>query len=98
MMRVEARLRRLMVIGGLTLALGFVAVLAGVIYRIGWSGATAGPGATVTASIPKGSHLTSMTLGGERLALAFENLGEVTVMMVDPKTMAVVGQLHLKPE
>ena len=87
-----------MLIGGLTLALGFAAVLVGVVYRIGRGGATVTPGATVSASLPRDAHLTSMTFGDDRLALAFEAAGEVTVMLVDPKTMAVVGQLHLKPE
>lgn len=106
-LRVQARLRRLMLVGMLTLGVGLFAVLAAVIYRISTSGATGEvaaelPGVVATgelvrsvAGVSPGARLVSSALDGNRLALGFEEGGTTVVVIIDLATMSVVRRLRI---
>lgn len=105
LMRVQARLRRLMLIAGLTLGLGILAVLGAMLYRInGLSTTAAKPfaaGAAVAvdlagAGLPADARLVSSTLAGDRLALTYETAAGNEVLIVDVRSAVVVGRLVLK--
>lgn len=107
LLRVQARLRRLMIIGGLTLFIGILAVLLAIIYRffIRDSGETVPPPQSgtivvgeVTAEavgLPSTAELLTMTLDGDRMALAFRDGADTVTVLIDTGTMAVVGQFRV---
>lgn len=101
-LRVQARLRRLMLIGGLTLGLGIIAVFAAILYRIvtyDTTGKAVAPDAAVPTlslsamGLPADARLVSTALDGNRLALTYEVAGGGNVIVVvDARTGAVVGR------
>jgi hypothetical protein len=110
MLRVQRKLRRLILIAGLTLGLGILAVLAAVIYRI-FSVAPPAP-AVVTAPVPAAAvtsarltlsdlglpadaRLLSSTSDGSRVVLTYAHSGGATVIFIDPRRLTVVGRLEL---
>jgi hypothetical protein len=105
-LRLQARLRRLVLISGGTLGLGIFAVLIAIVYRVGMIPAaavpaTAVPGAPVRAAatiLPAGARLVGTNVDGNRIVLTYEVNGGTTVITVDPRSLAVTGRLDLKPE
>jgi len=101
MERVQRRLRRLMLIGGLTLGLGLVAVLAAILYRIASMDSTpeGGPVALEagSAAVAPGARLLSTALDGDRLALTFDEGGAPVVVVIDLRTLTVAGRIRLGP-
>jgi hypothetical protein len=107
--RVQQRLRRLMLISGLTLGLGILAVFLAIVYRLvsyegGGAPVAAVEGAavpTVTRSafgLPPEARLVSTSLGGDRLALTFEDGGGSTIIVFDIARMTVVSRLRVAGE
>lgn len=106
-LRVQTRLRRLMLVGVLTLGVGLFAVLAAVIYKISTSGATREvvaeiPGDVVTSELARSAagltpaaRLVSSALDGNRLALSFAEEDVTVVVIVDLATMSVVRRLRI---
>ncbi|MEO8669085.1 MAG: fimbrial protein [Bauldia sp.] len=100
--RVQARLRRLLLIAGLTLGIGILAVFAGIIYRLSTFGdkaQSAPPQATLAAeaAIPAGARLVSSNLDGNRIVLTYEHAGGTTLILVDVRSLSIVGRLDLRP-
>src|SRR4029079_9677277 len=101
--RVQKRLRRLLLIAGLTLGLGILAVFAGIIYRLSTFGdkapeVPAGTSAVAETSVPAGAKLVSSNVAGNRVVLTYEHPGGTTLIFVDARSLAVVGRLDLKPK
>jgi hypothetical protein len=102
-LRVQKRLRRLMLIAGLTLGLGILAVFAAILYRIATYDATsaksAGPDAAALSlpalGLPPEAKLVSTALDGNRLALTYETLGGAEVIVIDTRSGAVVSRLKI---
>jgi hypothetical protein len=103
-LRVQARLRRLMLIAGLTLGLGIIAVFAAILYRIATYDTTgkaiASSAALPTLSLsamglPATARLVSTALDGNRLALTYAvDEGSETVT-IDLRNGAVLGRLRV---
>jgi hypothetical protein len=101
-LRVQARLRRLMLIGGLTLGLGIIAVFAAILYRIATYDTTgkavAPDAATPTLSLaamglPADARLVSTALDGNRMALTYEAAGGGnTIVVIDIRAGTVVAR------
>ncbi len=100
-LRVQARLRRLMLIGGLTLGLGIIAVFAAILYRIATydtTGKAVAPDAAVPTlslsamGLPADAKLVSTALDGNRMALTYEAGGGDTIVVIDLRTGAVVAR------
>lgn len=109
MIQVQQRIRRLMMISGLTLGLGLLAVFMAILYRIFTYEGSATPvpvvdGAaipTVTRTalgLPPDARLLSSTLDGERLALTFEDGTGATIIVFDTGRMTVVSRLRVTGE
>jgi hypothetical protein len=103
LLRVQARLRRLMLIAGLTLGLGIVAVLAAVLYRT-FSAVPVLPVApAVTAArlsladlgLPADARLLASASDGTRLVLTYAHAGGNTLIFIDPRRLTVLGRLEL---
>ena len=104
LLRVQARLRRLMLVAGLTLGLGILAVFAAMLYRINTNDTTAEPmaaGAAVTvdlaaSGLPADAKLVSTALDRDRMALTYETAAGNEVLIVDVRSAVVIGRLVLK--
>jgi hypothetical protein len=103
-LRVQARLRRLMLIGGLTLGLGIAAVFAAILYKIATYDATSGralaPGAVTTLSVaalglPADARLMSTAFDGNRVALTYAHAGGHTVVLIDQNSQKVLWRIEL---
>lgn len=97
-MKVEKRLRRLMLIGGLTLGLGILAVLGGIVYRITMAGSKVLPAAPMEAKVPAGAKLLSTTVGEGRIVLTYDVNGATTLIFIDAASLRPLGRLDLKQE
>ena len=107
MQRVQAKMRQLMLIAGLTLGLGIIVVFAAILYRITAATDKAAapvawqPGdAVVTLSradmgLPAGARLVSTASDGRRLILTYEYPGGSALVFVDVATLKVTGRLNL---
>jgi hypothetical protein len=102
MERVRVKLRRLILVSGTTVLVGFLAVLFAVIYKIApdRSKSALGPGdgdLTVADVLPAGARVVSTALDGSLLALTLEEAGVTRIVVVDLGTGAVVRRIMLKP-
>jgi hypothetical protein len=102
-LRLQARLRRLILTSGLTLGVGILAVLIAIVYRIATipTAATPTPAAMVRATagiVPAGARLVGTNADGSRIVLTYEHPGGTTLITIDPRSLAVTGRLDLKPE
>jgi hypothetical protein len=101
LVRVQARLRRLMLISLSTLAIGIFAVFAAILYRIVSADSSApANGAVVRVpaaalDLPADAHLVATALDGNRMAYTYETGGSVLTLIVDGRTGAVVGRVEL---
>jgi hypothetical protein len=102
-LRMQARLRRLVLIGGLTLGLGIFAVFGAILYRIMASDATVRPikaGAEVPSvslsalGLPAGARLISTALDGNAVAFTYETDGGTETIVVDARSGAVINRLR----
>lgn len=101
--RVQARLRTMMLIAGLTLGLGFLAVLFAVVYRIATLDDSAEPSigevpAMVDlegAALPPGAELVSTALDGNRLAVTFRTESGFVIVVLDVRDMSILSRAEL---
>ncbi len=110
-LRVQARLRRLMLIAGLTLGVGIIAVLAAVAWRLfsavpptmsptaapatAAGQAAAGRITLAEMALPPDAKLTGTSFDGARLVLTYAHAAGNTLIFVDPRRLVVVGRLEL---
>ena len=107
--RVQQKLRRLMMISGLTLGLGLLAVFIAILYRIFTYQSAGAPvpvveGAaipTVTRAalgLPTDARLVSSSLDAGRIALTFEDGAGSTIIVFDLERMTVASRLRVAGE
>jgi len=94
-----ARVRRMMLIAGLTSALAVAVVLIAVGYRL-YRGKGSAPAASsdMTASLPKGARIVSTAIAGDRLVLILDIDGVTEIRTFDAKTLKPAGQLRFVSE
>jgi hypothetical protein len=93
-----ARVRRMMLIAGLTTALGIAAVLIAIGYRLFHvQGSTSGA-ADVTAVLPKGARIVSTAVAGDRLVVMLEIGGMTEIRTFDANTLRPAGTLKFANE
>jgi hypothetical protein len=108
-LRVQQRLRRLMLISGLTLGLGILAVFLAIVYRLVTYESGGAPVAVVEGAavptvnrsalgLPAEARLVSTSLDGDRMALSFEDGSGTTIIVFDMRRMAVVARLRVAGE
>ena len=92
-----ARVRRLMLIAGLTTALAVAAVLIAIGYRL-----FRAEGSVVTtdaaATLPKGARIVSTGIAGDRLVVTLDVGGVTEIRTFDAKTLKPVGKLKFDNE
>lgn len=92
-----ARVRRMMVIAGLTTAVGVGALLVVIGYRLF---KTEGSASTVdiTATLPKGARIVAAAAAGDRLAVTIDIGGMTEIRTFDAKTLKPAGRLKFANE
>jgi hypothetical protein len=92
-----ARVRRMMLIAGLTTALAVAAVLVAIGYRLFRSSESA-PATDTTATLPKGARIISTAIAGDRLVVTLELGGTIEIRTFDAHTLKPAGRLKFANE
>ncbi|WP_456622034.1 MULTISPECIES: hypothetical protein [unclassified Bradyrhizobium] len=94
-----ARVRRMMLIAGLTTALAICAVLIAVGYRLFKSeGRAAEPVGDITATLPKGARIVATGVAGDRLVITLDVGGMTEIRTFDAHTLKPAGKLKFANE
>ncbi|MCK1745912.1 hypothetical protein IVA80_35400 [Bradyrhizobium sp. 139] len=94
-----ARVRRMMLIAGLTTALAICAVLIAVGYRLFKSeGRAVEPVGDITATLPKGAKIVSSGVAGDLLVITIEIGGITEIRTFNPHTLKPAGKLKFANE
>ena len=86
------RVRRMMMIAGLTTALGMSAILIVIGYRIYRGDGNVAP-TDLTEMLPKGARITSTSVAGDRLVVTVEAGGALEIRTFDARTLKPTGRL-----
>lgn len=87
----------MMLIAGLTTALGVGALLVVIGYKLFRSEGSVVTQAT-TATLPKGARIVSTAVAGDRLVLTLDVAGATEIRTYDAKTLKPVGTLKFAQE
>jgi hypothetical protein len=94
-----ARVRRMMLIAGLTTAVAIGAVLIAIGYRLFRSDGSVTTAATeITATLPKGARIVATAVAGERLVVTLDIGGATEIRTFDAKTLRPAGKLKFVSE
>jgi hypothetical protein len=94
-----ARVRRMMLIAGLTSALAVAVVLIAVGYRLyRGEGSPAAAAADIIATLPKGARIVATAVAGERLVLTLDIGGVTEIHTFDARTLKPAGKLKFVNE
>ncbi|XSC43484.1 hypothetical protein ACF1BQ_036900 [Bradyrhizobium sp. RDT10] len=94
-----ARVRRMMLIAGLTSALAVAVVLIAVGYRLyRGEGSPAAAATDIIATLPKGARIVATAVAGERLVLTLDIAGVTEIRTFDAKTLKPAGKLKFVNE
>jgi hypothetical protein len=91
------RVRRMMLIAGLTTALAIAAVLVAIGYRLFTSEGSAAV-RDVTAELPKGAHISSTAVAGDQIVLTLDVAGATEIRTFDARTLRPTGRLRFTSE
>ncbi len=92
-----ARVRKMMLIAGLTTAIGIGALLVVIGYRLFHAEGSASITA-VTAMLPKGAKILSTGVAGDRLTVTLDVGGLVEIRTFDARTLKPAGTLKFASE
>ena len=94
-----ARVRRLMLIAGLTMAVAVGAVLIAIGYRLFRSEGSVTTAATeITATLPKRARIVATAVAGDRLVVTLDVGGTTEIRTFDAKTLKPAGKLKFVSE
>ncbi len=88
-----ARVRKLMLIGGLTIALGVGAIFMVIGYRVFRSEGSVATTDT-TATLPKGARILATTVSGDRILVTLDIAGQTEIRSFDARTLKPAGALR----
>ena len=92
-----ARVRRLMLIAGLTTALAVAAVLIAIGYRLFRSEGSV-VATDTTSMLPKGARIVSTGIAGDRLVVTLDVGGATEIRTFDARTLKPAGKLKFVNE
>lgn len=92
-----ARIRRMMLIAGLTTALGIGAVFVAIGYRL-FRSEGSGPVADVTATLPKAARIAATAVANDRLVVTLDIGGATEIRTYDLRTLKQTGRLGFAKE
>ena len=88
-----ARVRRMMLIAGLTSALAVVVVLIAIGYRLYRSEGSPVAATDITATLPNGARIVSTAVAGDRLVMTLNVAGATEIHTFDARTLKPAGRL-----
>ena len=91
------RVRRLMLIAGLTTGLAIAAVLVAIGYRLFKVEGSANP-AEITAMLPKAAKIVSTGVAGDRVVVTLDINGATEIRTFDAHTLKAAGRLRFVNE
>ena len=91
------RVRRMMLIAGLTTGLAIAAVLIAIGYRLFKVEGSVNT-AEITAVLPKGAKITSTGIAGNAVVVTLEHGGAVEIRTFDVRTLKPTGRLRFVNE
>ena len=92
-----ARVRRMMLIAGLTTALAVAAVLIAIGYRL-FRAEGSVVATDIAATLPKGARIVSTGIAGDRLVLTLDIGGTTEIRTFDARTLRPSGRLTFTSE
>jgi TRAP-type C4-dicarboxylate transport system permease small subunit len=92
-----ARVRKMMLIAGVTTAVAIGAVLIAIGYRLFTSEGSA-PATDITARLPKGAKIYATAVAGDRLVLMLDVNGQTEIRTFDAHTLKPTGSLKFTTE
>ena len=93
-----ARVRRMMLVAGLTTALAIGAVLIAIGYRLFRSEGRVVAAADITAVLPKGAKVAATAVAGDQLVVTLDIGGATEIRTFDARTLRPVGRLKFVNE
>jgi hypothetical protein len=93
-----ARVRRMMLIAGLTTAIAICAVMIAIGYRLFRSGGSAPANVDFTAVLPKGARIVSTGVAADRLVVTLDIGGVTEIRTFDAQTLKPAGTLKFTTE
>ena len=93
-----ARVRRMMLIAGLTSALAVAVVLIAIGYRLYRSEGSPVVLTDTTATLPKGARIVATGIAGDRLVVTLDTAGVTEIRTFDAKTLKPAGRLKFVSE
>ena len=93
-----ARVRRMMLIAGLTTALAVAAVLVAIGYRLFRAEGSTAAMTDTTALLPKGARIVATAVAGDRLVVTLEVGGTTEIRTFDAHTLKPAGRLTFASE
>jgi hypothetical protein len=91
------RVRRMMLIAGLTTALAISAVMVAIGYRL-FRAEDSVKTADVTATLPKGARVVSTGIAGDHLVVTLDVGGVTEIRTFDARTLKATGRLRFVNE
>ncbi|GLK76911.1 hypothetical protein GCM10008171_21650 [Methylopila jiangsuensis] len=95
--QVYQRLRRLFLIGGLTMGVGFLAVMSAIVYRVVKSKQAEAGAAHAAIALPEGARVVATAADSGRLIVTVEQDGRTSLRLFDAATLKELGRLDLAP-
>jgi hypothetical protein len=92
-----ARVRRMMLIAGLTTTVAVAAVLIAIGYRLFRSEGRAAS-TDITAVLPKGARIVSTSVAGDRLLVTLDVGGATEILTFEAQTLRPAGKLKFATE
>ena len=93
-----ARVRKMMLIAGLTTAIAVGAVLIAIGYRLFRGGGSVATTTDVTAVLPKGAKVAQLGVAGDQLVVTLDIGGATEIRTFDARTFKPVGRLKFVNE
>ena len=93
-----ARVRRMMLIAGLTSALAVTILLVAIGYRLYRGEGSPAVTLEITATLPKGARITSTGVAGDRLVVTLDVGGTTEIRTFDARTLKPAGKLKFVSE
>jgi len=91
------RVRRLMLISGLTTAIAIGAVFIAIGYRL-FRGEASRPAGEVTAMLPKGARILTTAVADDRLVVTVDAAGRIEIHTFDIRSLRPAGILRFAQE
>jgi hypothetical protein len=93
-----ARVRRMMIISGLTTLIAIAAVIGVIGYRVYRGGAAAAPSVEAVVLLPKGARVISTATAEDRIIITLDVAGATEVRTFDARTLKEAGRIRFATE